>query len=103
MFKIRRTLLYFASAIALAFSSMGFADVLRVPSAVAAYVADAGKYGSDYAVHQASVAQMYTLADERMCSLTGALTVMSHGFVQDSLVGSGVTEGMIGATGMATV
>lgn len=92
MHMLRRSLMYFASALALCFSSMGFAT--ESPSLRYAYsvVADQGCYGVATAKFKAEQAYAVSL-DSVQAVLAGGLVSDGNGYLQaraDQTIGQGV-------------
>lgn len=93
---LSRSILYLASALALAFSGLSYAYDLPRPEVVAYLTADCGKFGVATTKYEASQAHMYALNRERTPSLSGGLVTDSHGYLQVSA--DEVAKGTTGST-----
>jgi len=93
MRSIRRSILYFCSALALAFSGMGFASEHQVPSHyIRTMVAEVGSYGAEAAKFKAEQAYAVSL-DSVEAVLAGGLVSDGNGYLQaraDKTEGQGV-------------
>ena len=92
MLSIRRSILYFCSALALAFSGMGFASESPSLSYAMHVVADQGSYGAEAAKFKAEQAYAVSL-DSVQAVLAGGLVSDSNGYLQaraDKTEGQGV-------------
>ena len=92
MISIRRSLLYFASAIAIAFSGRGFASESPLLRYTMHVVAEQGSYGAEAAKFKAEQAYAVSL-DSVQAVLAGGLVSDGNGYLQaraDRTIGQGV-------------